>query len=651
MNTYNEIFLPIELNKALQNILCNVHQYYREHEENIRKTFKEEEKSKRLREIYDPILNCPELEDELEKNFVWFNAWKKMHTGKPDVYFIKDCYDTSKRILNIYREKTNEYKEYVSSLNTLAKNYNINEKERKQRFLLDYAFLITTKKNPECDVEMASEYIRDYFVYLNFEKVTELFKDINFSEHHNTISAAFIKSEKDGNEKIIEILKRNHDWLSKNKNVIDNIVPELTNQLNSSWQCKKTFGHDLVALIENNMILDSNHKCLKKEAHEKNVIRLINYYFWVKLAFQEWNVLLYLPGVIAKEFEGIPLGVNIGLKKMVSLEILLFLKRAVLLFFTRESVDFFEEEAKEKTRIITYLNKLLSDFQHTLLQKVMETILWCGKEMLRVTDKNDLEEFYYKPFTNLCGHIMTRGTYLDNLASYIRKREQKELPTQSAKEIKKFVTNDVFVNSGIVSGDDFKKSLENWRHIVTIQSVCDWKVKTHSGAIETILENLMHNSLIKHIELDDDEIQPYSENNFLKALCDLNMEELRKYFRVHIILGKQDGVPFLVYYDTGKGFKLDAIRNLSKWIKTGPSEKELEEDNKGYAYWLIGRISEHIESDIKFTICTKTQQQTDMGLQNSYFQKVNIVNRDALKLENLVDGNIRLIHQFIFKSG
>ena len=75
-------------------------------------------------------------------------------------------------------------------------------------------------------------------------------------------------------------------------------------------------------------------------------LQLINYYFWVKLAYpEEWAVLLYLPGIIAKGFEGVPLGVNIGLKHMVPFEYLLFLKRAILLFFTRQSVDFFEEKA------------------------------------------------------------------------------------------------------------------------------------------------------------------------------------------------------------------------------------------------------------------------------------------------------------------
>ncbi len=79
--------------------------------------------------------------------------------------------------------------------------------------------------------------------------------------------------------------------------------------------------------------------------------KLINYYCWVRLAYggtSYWRVMLYLPGVMAKHYDSIPYGINIGLKTMPSLATLMFLKRAILAFFTRLSVDYYEEDALRK---------------------------------------------------------------------------------------------------------------------------------------------------------------------------------------------------------------------------------------------------------------------------------------------------------------
>ena len=116
MKTYSEIFLPIELNRSLQEILIKVHHHFCK--------FKSKEADELnvdvLREIYSPILECPILRDDI----VWFNAWIIKFTGKYKIYYLKkDSYDISEEIINISEEK--DFDLYVSSLSSLANNYRI----------------------------------------------------------------------------------------------------------------------------------------------------------------------------------------------------------------------------------------------------------------------------------------------------------------------------------------------------------------------------------------------------------------------------------------------------------------------------------------------------------------------------------------------
>jgi len=337
MKSYKEIFLPIESNKALQDILIAIHNHFREAKDIEDKT---------LREIYKSILACPILKDKL----VWFNAWLKRYTGKPALYFIKDCDKTTKRIIEIFGSEK-DYDKYVSSLSVLATDYKVKKGGTgSPKAPLDYAVLITTDGSQECDIAMASEHAHDFFVYLNFGELTKIFTQENLNSDRQQIEKSFKKNHEMVNQTIIQILKKSYELIKKNDK-INNIIDNLTAQLSSVWQYSWGGGQDLNRLINNREVYDSNNQPLTKEKHRENMIRLINYYFWVKLAYpEEWKVLLYLPGVIAKEFKGVPLGVNIGLKEMVPLEVLLFLKKAVLLFFTRASIDYFEEVARGETK-------------------------------------------------------------------------------------------------------------------------------------------------------------------------------------------------------------------------------------------------------------------------------------------------------------
>lgn len=341
----SDIFLPIELNKSLQNLLIKVHHYFREEEtnDNVENDGNEAklEEEKRLREIFSIILECPVLRDKI----VWFNSWsrKPTDTDNYEIRFIKDSNEIPRAIINISGEE--KYKKYVSSLSALAKDYNYEDTvSKKRQFPLDYSYLISTENSTECNIEMASQYIKGFFVYLHFEKVKNLFENREFDKYHDEINKITLKKHNDLiKKKIIEILENSYERLKKHTS-IEAIVDELSYQLSHGWG----FGSELKTKIKNNEIIDSKGKILEYDVqHKDNIIRLINYFFWTKLAYpEEWKVLLYLPGVIAKGYEGVPLGVNIGLKEMVPLEVMIFLKRAVLLFFTRASIDYFEEVTK-----------------------------------------------------------------------------------------------------------------------------------------------------------------------------------------------------------------------------------------------------------------------------------------------------------------
>lgn len=627
----SDIFFPIELNKLLENLLIKVHHYYRS-EKDKNKTKLDEEKN--LREIFSTILECPVLRD----NIVWFNSWSRKPTGnnekeyvKYKVRFIKDSKDSkkiSRAIINISNEK--EYVEYVSSLSALAKDYKYKKPgSKKRQFPLDYSYLISTENSTKCNIEMTSQYIKGFFVYLHFEKVMELFKDSEFNEHHNRIGKIASNGKK---KEIIKILKKNYKYLDEHAG-INEIIKGLTVQLSHAWIGE--LKGELESLIENKKLEDSNGQILEHTKHRKNIIRLINYFFWTKLAYPgKWNVLLYLPGVIAKEYGGVPLGVNIGLKEMVPLEVILFLKRAVLLFYTRKSVDFFEEKAENEAakRIIevNYLNRLLSDFQHTILQSIIEST----KYFLHT--KSNLADSY---IDNLLTYISNRGTYLDQLSNYISTHERDTTPRATIFNLGKlkieFIESGIFIRK-ISPSDDISEGMNKWKEVFNkIEPNIDINITGLVwGPIQTIIENLIKNS-------------------FDYAFTDDEKKQI--YIRLFMLNNSENNTPSpaIIYWDNGKGFEDENCKDIPRWYKEGMSEDEVR-IGKGYAYWLIGKIMEHAGGKLRFlayannNILKKFDNEHFLGtpdlLSGNYIQMI------LSEIKNLKEGNIRLIHILTFEN-
>lgn len=277
-------------------------------------------------------------------------------------------------------------------------------------------------------------------------------------------------------------------------------------------------------------------------------------------------------------------------------------------------------------RDVANLNNLLTDFQHTLLQKVLDTLIWAAK------NKNDRMSFKF-----LCDHLKKRGIYLDALSKYFKDSSKAKNVPISVQDLKDFILKGgIFANS-IISADKnstFHEALKNWKKLFKIKANKKWKAELPEGSLETILENLLHNSLVKHYEK-----------------CSIN--------KIYIALGfTKGGKPFLVYYDNGIGFSQDVVHNLCRWIQFGPSEKE---DKKGYGYWLIGRILDHLGGKMEFIKINKdfnpTAQKCSNKKQtvNPKFQDVmQCFNGDfkkSLELNKLHNGNYRILHYFEFKKG
>ena len=99
MESYKDIFLAKELDKALTDVLLKTHEFFRNNN-NLTKLRKDIAERK-LRLIYRSILFCHVLKDKL----VWFNAWTRKHTGKTELFFIKQSKSNSKKIINLFREE------------------------------------------------------------------------------------------------------------------------------------------------------------------------------------------------------------------------------------------------------------------------------------------------------------------------------------------------------------------------------------------------------------------------------------------------------------------------------------------------------------------------------------------------------------------
>ncbi len=233
-----------------------------------------------------PVTDCPTLRDQV----VWFNVWVRSH-GK--VFFLINHTGNEKKIIQSY-DKPN-WENYTISLSQLAK----------QSGKSDRSFIIVDGKDKQ-KAELISQDARleDLFIVLDFEQVDNLINGKTETDSSEDIS-----------DYVCEHQKKNYEIIKEKNELIENLKEQI---------CEVWGSVDL---------------------KDDTIVKLANYYGWVRLAYgKQWGCLLYFPGIIAKGYEQIPFGVNIGFKAIPDIEAILFIKQAVLMFFTRLSVDWYEKE-------------------------------------------------------------------------------------------------------------------------------------------------------------------------------------------------------------------------------------------------------------------------------------------------------------------
>ncbi len=574
-----------QLTELQNKFLIDLISYYNNKSQRRERT--ELSKEVTLKKAFDSILNNEYFKSTLE----WFVIWGKKHDEPTDLSFLVGGTGRSRRIIGLYTHKdySKHFFKFVTTFSVFCSKY-------KQP---DTSFIISTTPYRS---DIGKRFYR-HFVLLNFEDIAKMWIDEIHDETKIEPSNA------------IEVLKKQYDIL-KNKIEQDNNFKQR---------------------VEANIVNPISRAFDTTILDEDEIVKFINSFCWLKLAHPEnWKMMIYFPGIISKEFEGVPLGVNIGLKEVVPDNIVFFLNMVTLLFCTRESVDFFEEwakrEEKKRTRDVHYLNKLLGDFQHTILQSIIDSI--------RYFMKGSASE--HSRIAKLLTYISQRGTYLDQLSDFIATSPKNNAVrsvtfNRSALE-NEFIDSGIFIRK-ISPVSTISDGINEWRNLfkpkidlepdsnINIEGVC-W------GPIQTIIENLIANSL--NYAFDSE-------------------KKTKIYIRFCKPNNNQNGetYPAIIYWDDGKGFEKETCNNIPRWYGSGPT---LSEGRKGYAYWLIGKIMDHIGGELKLLIYANNNSLIQLDNDNldapnyiipiceEYFKK-KLFNNEILR-----SGNRRIIHILVFKN-
>ena len=261
---------------------------------------------------------------------------------------------------------------------------------------------------------MGSEYTHDFFIYLDVKGIDEVIGKPSYNIRNKPAKEIIAHLE----GKYQEVLKKYYD---KNGDVIK-LVNSLTEQLGEAWDID--INAEFRKQPSSRKLFNENEQLITEEEHISNTVKLINYYYLIRLAYDDWKTILYLPGIVSKGFKNIPLGVNIGLKEVVPLEVILFLKRAVLLFFTRQSVDYFEEMAKRETIKHGTKSAVLSiavrNLSHNICSHVLAYWIQELNQLLQDSSSNNpkLQDALYK-YKALFRYIQHRADFLAEIATSI----------------------------------------------------------------------------------------------------------------------------------------------------------------------------------------------------------------------------------------
>ena len=267
-----------------------------------------------LERVFYPILKCPRLNKDY--NMVWLSAWIRQLEESGDSLYIPlpqtakdEDEEKARKIIEAWQDKN--WKEHTTSLSRVA-----SECETKDRSFFFWSGNLNTNENTDFEEIVNTNKSNNMFVIVN---VTEI-DNILWGDVKKDREYLFKKStEQITREEVAKIQMKRIDDKSDNWSILREILKS---------QLADSFGDKLTTKVLN---------------------RLINYYCWVRLAYggqDKWRVMLYLPGIIAKHYESIPYGLNIGLKSIPTVADLMFLMRATLTLFTRLSVDYYEAKAK-----------------------------------------------------------------------------------------------------------------------------------------------------------------------------------------------------------------------------------------------------------------------------------------------------------------
>lgn len=527
-------------------------------------------------------------EEYFKANLAWFVVWDKSISEEyPKQCFLSGDNHRACQIVNMYR--TQQWEQLFSKYVTIPSQFCV------KNSIEDTSFIFTTE---DFAVKRVSN---KYLVSLNLKDIVS----------EITINDNYEKANRSLEEEVIGKLADSHSKL-KDK---DTLVTPIYNTLK--------------------ILLRSDS--LRRD----DIIKLLNCCFWLRLAYPEdWKTMLYFPGIIAKKVESVPFGVNIGFKKTPSMDVILFLKKITLLFFTRKSVDFFQKKAEKETgrrrKDVNNLNDLLSDFQHIFLQCAADSSNWAA------------EEGKYEIIRDINNYMKGRGEYIKLLSDFIFgvnkdtesfygyplssifpplhmfmspvffKLHKFELSwSDVSSQLLSFFSVLVHKNSKIINVSSFDiKKIDNY--------IKGMKVSLpHPISVASILENLIHNALLKHCN-----------SNLLRA--DSNQR-----IKICILLSESQDKFILGFWDTGEGFDETSWKEIPQWREKGSSDNG--EKNKGFGYWFIDRIVRHIDGDFDYGVYdNENRLHKQCEALNKIIEHIDII--EAFALKQLASDKFRVVH-------
>lgn len=470
-----------QLTELHNKFLIDLISYYRNKSQRRERTKLSREDT--LKQAFDSILNNEYFKSTLE----WFVIWEKKHDESIDLSFLVGGTVRSRRIIGLYthRDYSKHFFNFVTTFSVFCSKY-------KQP---DTSFIISATPYR---FDIGEPFYR-HFVLLNFEDIAKM--RINKINDDTEIKPS----------NVIEMLKKQYDIL-KNKIKQDNNFKQS---------------------IEANVVNPISGAFDTTISDEDEIVKFINSFCWLKLAHSEdWKMMIYFPGIISKEFEDVPLGVNIGLKEVVPDNIVFFLNTVTLLFCTRESVDFFERKVQKERDLRM---AMFREVYHDIGRIIMPSIIKATRQSQKYSAIWLLE------------YLRDRLELLRSLSIEEKKNKGDSWP------IRKRI-NDIFNKLSLERKNKLELSFSGDEH-------CELYV--HLPSFDLIIENLISNSG-RH----------GGRSRKIKSVP------------INIKVSENDDDILIEYIDYGSGFKEHEKENVNRWTK-GIFEDDEVANDKGVGFSMI----------------------------------------------------------------